>query len=168
MEPESELSLLAQAFVAEFIISENATRSYREAFKEIRGHDCTYGTARMEGSRLLASPCIKAEIRAAQVDLRKRNRVKTQRVINQLAKTAFASIADVVDMTDRDNPRVKDRKEIPAEAMAAVQEISRTQFGVKIKMKDSIAALDKLARILGIYKEPEPLEILIARLLGPA
>ncbi len=160
MADESELAPRHQQFIDEYIATGNATQSYRTVY----GKDVPYGTAATQASKLLKTPHIQAEIRAAQADLRKRNRVKTQRVINQLAKIAFGNIAEVVDFSDRDNPRLKDRKDIMADSWAAVQEVSRTQFGVKVKMKDSLAALDKLCRILGLYKEPDPIEILMARI----
>ncbi len=164
MESDSELSLLEQAFVAEFIISENATASYCKAFKQVRGRSCTYLTARTEGSRLLTSPHIQAEFKAARNDLRKRGRVRADKVVRELGKIAFSDIDNILDLEDSNNPRLKPRKEIPAAARHAIKELSCNKRGVKIKMFDKLAALDKLARIQGLYQELPPLEQILALL----
>ena len=55
--------------------------------------------------------------------------------------------------------RVKDSAEIEPRARRAIAEVSQTDKGsLKIKMHDKCAALDKLARSLGMYQELEDAE----------
>ncbi len=157
---ESELSPRHHQFIEEYIVTGNATQSYRTVY----GKDVPYGTAATQASKLLKIPHIQAEVRAAQLDLRKRCRVRAERVIRELAKIAFSDIGDVLDLSDPEMPRLKNRRDIPAEARHAIQEISRTRFGVKVKLADKIQALDKLARHLGVYQELPPLETILALL----
>lgn len=107
---------------------------------------------------------IKAEIARRQKEISKRLNIKTERVIREVALLAFSDIENVVDLSDRTNPQLRDRNDIPPECRRSIQEISKTQHGVKIKLADKAAALDKLMRHLGLYNDLPPLEVLLASL----
>lgn len=47
--------------------------------------------------------------------------------------------------------RLKNAEEIPAELTPAIAEIQQTKDGIKLKLHDKGAALDRLARVLGMY-----------------
>jgi phage terminase small subunit len=157
-------TFLCDTFIAEYIISENATASYRKAFFALRNYHCTYNTAATEGKLLLKKPQVQAEIKAAREVIRKRGRASAEKVVRELGKIAFCDPDDIIDFSDPDNPRLKRREDIPAAARQVIQEVSRNQFGVKIKLADKLGALDKIARILGLYNDLPPLENLLARL----
>jgi phage terminase small subunit len=154
---QSRLTEKQKRFCRELVISGKKCHSYTVAFP---GTKAT--TAYVECRRLLKSPLIQAEIRALQDDMRQRASIKGANVVKELAKIAFSDIGDIIDMSDPENPRVKPADQIPAEARHCIQEIHRTQHGVKIKLADKITALDKIARHLGIYKDMPPLEMILA------
>jgi phage terminase small subunit len=144
-----------ERFCDEYIVSLNATTAYQRAYP-----GASYTSARARGSELRAKLSIKAAIEGRQKALRKRNNCEADRVVQELVRLAFSDIEDVVDLTLPANPCLRNRDEIPPDARRAIQEISRTQFGVKVKLASKDAALDKLMRHLGLYRDLPPLEVL--------
>lgn len=146
-----------QRFVDEYLIDLNGTQAYRRAFP-----GASYHTSRNEAAKLLAKPCIKREVKAARDAQQRRTRITADRVLRELARIAFADVADVMDLTDPDRPRLKPLRDMPPDARRAVQEISRTPNGVKVKLAAKQAALDRLCQHLGLSTQITPLEALLA------
>jgi phage terminase small subunit len=144
-------------FVAEYLIDRNGTAAYRRAFP-----GAAYTTARTESSRLLANPNIRAEVDAARREHACRCRVSRDRIIRELAAVAFADIGDVIG----DDWRPLPLTEIPPAARRTVARLSirRAPDGsesVSVVLCSKLAALDKLCRHLGLYRELPPLEVLL-------
>jgi phage terminase small subunit len=80
--------------------------------------------------------------------------VSADQVIEELSRIAFARMSDVVDWGPH-GVRVRDLTELPDDARAAVAEVRQTETErgaqVSVKLHDKLAALDKLARHLGMY-----------------
>jgi phage terminase small subunit len=148
-----------ERFVDEYMIGLNATAAYQRAYP-----GSSYSSAQRAGWRLLRNVEVKAAVKAAQKELRKRNNCEADRVIQELMRLAFSDIEDVMDLSDPANPRLRNRDEIPPESRGAIQEISRTQFGVKVKLASKLDAIDKLMRMLGLYRDLPPLQVLLAAL----
>lgn len=84
----------------------------------------------------------------------RRCRVAADRVIRELAAVAFADIGDVLD----EDGRLLPWSEIPPPARRAIARITvrRCRDGsetVTVVMRPKLAALDKLARHLGLYRK---------------
>lgn len=78
------------------------------------------------------------------------------RVIEELGKLAFADLTDIVKVKGG-FVVVTDTEDLTPDQRAAIAEISETisEHGrtVKVKLHDKIAALNKLAKVLSLYKE---------------
>ncbi len=160
MAGKHELNKKMRAFVDEYLLNENATRSYLEAY----GKHIPYFAAASAASKLLKLAKVKLHIDAFRKDQRRRHRAKADRVIQKLAELAFSDIGEILDLTDPKKPKLKAYKDIPRSARRAIQEITPNRFGVKIRLADQTHALDKLARCLGVYQELPPLEVILALL----
>jgi phage terminase small subunit len=146
-----------ERFVEEYLVDLNGTAAYRRAFPKAGP-----ATARTNASQLLAKANVRAAVRKRRQQVEQRTKVTAERVVRELARLAFADLGDVADLSDPDQPRLK--RHIPPDARRALQEVSRTQHGVKIKLADKQAALDKLMRHLGLYQDLPPLEVLLGLL----
>jgi phage terminase small subunit len=153
-----------ERFVEEYLVDLNGTAAYRRAFPRSKP-----GSARTLAARLLAKVHIRAAVRKRRQQVEQRTQVTAERVVRELARLAFADLGDVADLSDPDQPRLK--RHIPPAARRALQEVARTRHGVKIRLADKQAALDKLMRHLGLYQDLPPLEVLLgllpAELAGP-
>jgi len=155
-----ELNKKMRAFVDEYLLSENATQAYLKAY----GKHIPYFAAASAASKLLKLAKVKLHIDAFRKDQRRRHRAKADRVIQKLAELAFSDITEIIDLTDPAHPQIKPLKDIPLSARRAIQEITPTRYGVKVRIADQTNALDKLARCLGVYQELPPLETILALL----
>jgi len=113
-------------------------------------------TAAQGVSRFLKHPRIAAAIRKRQKVLASRNIATAERVIEEHAKIAFATITDVVSW-DAASVTVTASTDIKPEAAAAIAEVEMVDDGVKarvrVKMHGKTAALDALSRHFGIYND---------------
>jgi phage terminase small subunit len=154
------LTAKQRVFVREYLLDFNATQAAIRA-----GYSAQ--TARQTGSENLSKPYIAAEIERA---LAERGGITRTRVVEELAKIAFSDIGKVVTWgpeaavirTPENGAAIKrtesritllDSDEIEDDARGAVAEVSQGANGaLHVKMHDKVAALDKLARVLGMYR----------------
>lgn len=111
-------------------------------------------TIHVKASELLENGKITVRIEAMQAALRKRHEVTVDRVVQELANIAFANAGDYYAWGP-DGVRIKDSAELTAQQRAVVCEVSQTitESGgtIKVKLSDKQAALDKLAKHLGMF-----------------
>jgi phage terminase small subunit len=173
MMTQRKLTTKQGLFVSEFCIDGNASAAARRAGYSER-------TARQIGDENLSKPDIAEAIAKAQAKRLERNEVTADRVIAQLAATAFHDPLKAFD--DHGNLRPLDQ--IDAETRSAmVIEITDGFDGYgnpvqtrKTKFMDRNVALDKLARHLGLLVDKvkvsgdaaNPLMLLIQRIQGSA
>ena len=168
LERESEegetggLTAKEKEFVRQYMVDLNATRAAIRAGYSER-------SARQLGSRLLSKVDIAAEISRA---LEERCGVTQARVVDELAKVGFSDIRKVVswrpevvaepvdeegDVTTKvlqSRVLMKDSAEIDDDTAAAIESVSQGAQGqLRIKMHDKPAALEKLARALGMFRD---------------
>lgn len=116
-------------------------------------------TAAISASRLLQKPAIKDYVQELQQAIGQRLQINSDKVVQELARLAFASISEFVgpDM------KLKDFNSMPPEKFAAIESFTCTETewpgghktSASVKLHDKIRALDKLGRHLGIFdKEP--------------
>lgn len=103
-------------FVAEYLIDMNATRA------AIR---CGYAanSAAVTASRLMKEPWVKAELRRALKERKKRLKLTAERFDQELAKIAFANMQDYITVNDEGDVHL-DFSAMDRDQAAAVQEIT--------------------------------------------
>lgn len=148
----------------------NATKAYQKAY------ECAYTTARVEGSRHLANPNIKAEIQRMKDEQTSELMLDARDVIQKYIDIAFADITDFVEFgteereernsdgitlyDDAGNPktymanyvRFKDYDEIDG---TIVTEVKQGKDGVSVKLADKMRALDMLAKYTQLLTDEE-------------
>jgi phage terminase small subunit len=143
--PRPALSTRRQAFVDEYLIDFNATRA---AIRAGYSKDSAHALA----SRLLRQPAVKAAVEEAIAARAQRTRVTADRVIAEYARLAFTDMRRYAEW-DADGVRLRPHTVLNADDAAAVVEI--VPVGAKgrgrIKLHDKRAALDALARHLGLF-----------------
>ncbi len=162
-----------ERFLGEYLTDLNGTAAYRRAFPA-----CSYNTARTEAARLLANPCIRSELAAARRDVKRLTQATAERVIQEIAAIAFADVFDLFDHTP-DGLALRSFRDVPPEARRAIASLkvkrvvtrTRTTDGgetvtetvdvIQVRLAQKLAALDKLARHLGLYEERPPLTVLM-------
>lgn len=130
----------------------NAAEAYRVAHPK-----CGMKASAAIGQKLVKKPAVAAYIEKRIASLLKKYDVSADWIIQETRKIAGAKITDVVDQ----NFKLKNQGQISEEGIAAIQEVeyenSKGENKVKrVRMYNKIDALDKLAKMVGVYKE-EPL-----------
>lgn len=142
-----------QRFMQEYLIDCNATQAAIRAGYSPR-------TAYSIGQENLRKPEIAAALRAQMSRVAKKLEVSQERVIAELARVGFSDLREVARW-DGDVVELRSSEEISHDAAAALQEVSQhtTEAGaqVKVKLHSKIEALDKLAKHLNLYQDPETL-----------
>lgn len=142
-------------------------RAYMKVYTSVKKDS----TAAVNATRLLKKPHVQAYLRERMKAREKRTEVTQDKILQELAKIAFADIKEFVSFrTERTLVgRTEDGEPIfgyapviemiPSEKVdgAVVNEVKLSEKGVfSFKLQDKLAALDKLARHLGMYQETGP------------
>lgn len=132
-------------FVEEYLVDLNATQAaIRAGYSERRASEFGYS--------LLQKNTVQGAIEAAQRERSARTGVTADRVVQEIARVAFSSLRDVATWGPS-GVQVRPDDEITPEAAAAIAEISETNTGVKVKLHNKVAALEQLARHVGLYND---------------
>lgn len=140
-----------EIFAHEYLIDFNATRAAIAAGYAESG-------AAVHGSKLLRNDKVQDLMQKAMTRRLDRLEVTGQRVIEEIAKLAFANIGDYVEW-DGNGWRWKNSKTLTREQTAAIQEVAETVSkdggSTKLKMYDKRASLELLGRwhALGLWKD---------------
>lgn len=140
-------------FVREYLVDLHQTNAAIRAGYEP-------GSAKNRGSILMSKPHIKAAVaegiakRAAKIE------VTADKVVQELAKLAFANIKNYIRI-GTDGRAYLDLKQLTDDQAAAIAEITSDVTGsgrrknavTKLKLADKKAALDSLARHLGMFTD---------------
>ena len=144
-------------FVDEYLVDFNATQAaIRAGYSE--------KTAYRIGAENLRKPQIQSEISRRQKDLQRRTEVTQELVVKELARVAFADVADYVQVETRIINRGdievpielavhKETAELSADQRAAIASIKQGANGVEIKLHDKIKALELLGRHIGMFND---------------
>ena len=134
-------------FVEEYLIDCNATQAALRAGFSAR-------SAQSQGSRLLRRPSVRAAVEKAMAARAERMKVSADRVLEELACIAFSDIREVAIWGPEGLvPRAS--KNLSEGAVRAGAEVAETGSGtsrrLRVKLHDKRAALEALARHLGLY-----------------
>lgn len=122
-------------------------------------------TAEATAARLLRNVKVQAEISRRQKDLQKRTEVSQDRVVKELARIAFANIADYLHVetqtrTKDDGTEVtyqivmlSETEDLSVDQRAALANVKQSVNGVEIKLHDKIKALELLGRHIGMFTD---------------
>lgn len=145
-------------FVDEYLVDFNATQAAIRAGYSPK-------TAAAAAARLLRNVNIQAEIARRQKDLQRRTEVTQDRVVKELARIAFANIADYLHVetqtrTKDDGTEVtyqtvmfNETQELSADQRAALAVVKQSVNGFELKLHDKIKALELLGRHIGMFTD---------------
>lgn len=146
-----------ELFCQKYVESGNASEAYREAYNTERMKP---ETVNREAFELLQNPKIAARVEELKARQLKRHDVTIERVVREFARLAFLDIRKAFD----DEGRLKDIHELDEDTAAAIAGVEveslfegkgkdREIIGRlhKLKLSDKRAALDSLARYLGMF-----------------
>ncbi len=132
-------------FVEEYIVDLNATQAAIRAGYSKK-------TARQAGAENLSKPVIQTVLKAAMDAQSKRTKISADAVLAEYARIAFADIRDAVEFGGG-TVTIKASSELPDDVAAALSEVSRTAQGLRVKFHSKIAALEALARHMGLFND---------------
>ena len=154
------MTLKQARFVEEFLIDLNATQAAIRA-----GYSAK--TAEQGAAQLLSNIKVSSAVLLAIEERSKRTGVTQDMVLNELVRIGFTDIRKAVRWgkspidTKSENANTNGlgiypvelvpSEEISDDLAASISEVSLTQTGVKIKMYDKLAALDKIGKHLGMF-----------------
>ncbi len=145
-----------EAFVQNYLLTMNAT----EAAK-LSGYSTK--TAKAIGSSLLKNPNVAAAVNRERDRLADRYDVNLERVVRELARIAFSSMADFMK-PGADGSPVLDFSALTADQSAVLQEVTVEDFKdgrsdqrqvrrTKFRKESKIAALELLGKYLGMFRD---------------
>ena len=145
-------------FVDEYLVDFNATQAAIRAGYKAK-------TAHVMGAENLRKPKIAEEIARRQKDLQRRTEVTQDRVVKELARIAFANIADYVHVETQTRTKddgtettyqivmLSETEDLSADQRAALAAVKQSVNGVEIKLHDKIKALELLGRHIGMFND---------------
>lgn len=142
----NKMTKLQRRLVEEYVIDLNGAQAAKRA-----------GYARRPGglARLLRRPDIAAAIAEAIETRAVRARLSADRVLQEYARIAFADIRRIADFGSGEL-KVRQGAELSDDDAAAIAEVTPAgrNGGVRVKLHDKKAALDAIARHLGLFGPP--------------
>lgn len=126
------------------------------------GYSRNYALAR--GYTIFAGDSMKQYVEEARADLRERNRVTADRIIDEMAKIAFMDSTEIMKLetVEREidgepikyqRATFKDTEELTPEQRAAIKSIKQGPNGLVVEMYSKADMLVKLGDTLGIFKQ---------------
>jgi phage terminase small subunit len=146
----AELTLRERRFVEEYVIDLSARSAAIRA-----GLGKTAKSASEIASRMRKKSHVAAAINALMAE---RSGVTSTAVVDEIGKLAFAKMTDFVRV-ENGSLIITDTSKLTEDQQAAIAEITETvnESGraIRVKLHDKLSALDKLAKVLSLYKERE-------------
>lgn len=153
------LSPRHELFVAGILAGKPQSQAYIDAGYRARGN-----AAESEASKLVRHPKVAAEIQrrrqAAVAAAVATEQVTAERVIREAARIAFADLTQLIGIASNGDKGqfghgfvvVKSTNDIPEDLRVCIESIAQTKDGIRVKFHSKLAALDLLAKHLGILK----------------
>ncbi|MGH7035838.1 MAG: terminase small subunit [Stellaceae bacterium] len=142
-----ELTPREQHFLEEYAIDFNPTEAALRS-------GAASAKAQAEAASLLRQPAVAAAVERLRAARQQRRRVTADRVIEEYARIAFADLRDFLDwgpkgVTLRAKEHLNDWQ---AGAVADIEPPGANGKGARLRLHDKKAALDALARHLGLFR----------------
>lgn len=152
-------------FVAEYLVDLNATDAAKRAGYSEK-------TAYAIGFENLRKPEIQDAIQAAMAQREKRTAITQDRVLQELARVAFANGTDFARVVVQEEPveavdeegepktvirriqrvEIVDTDKVDAEKRSAIAGIKEGKFGIEVSSYDKLRALELLGKHLGMFE----------------
>lgn len=157
-------------FCDEYLVDLNATRAYKTAYKSIKKDE----TARANSSRLLTNANVKEYIEKRMKDREKRTEITQDKVLEELAKIAFANGTDFAKVVqksymkpilDKEGNKIDEEEvfykdveiietdDLPEDKKKAIAAIKQTKFGIAVESCDKVKALELIGKHLGMFTD---------------
>jgi len=153
-------------FARSYVETHNASESYRRAYSTENMLDSSVW---VEACKTKALPNVAQRIAQLQREAAERNEITVDRVAQELAKIAFANMADFMTVTE-DGLAYIDLKNITRDQAAAIAELTSETYDendpeasegkakrrvkkTRLKLSDKQGGLEKLGRHLGMFKD---------------
>jgi phage terminase small subunit len=152
MPKTDKLTPKEERFKNEYLIDLNGGAAYlRAGYRAKNGN-----VARVQASRLLAKPNVKAAIEARMKELQEKTGVTQEMVVKELALLAFSNMQNYASFGPN-GVSLKDSSEMSKEQLAAVAEVSETTTkeggSTRFKLHDKKGSLELLGKHLGMFVE---------------
>lgn len=168
-----ELNDKQKLFCLYYLKYYNATKAYQKAY------GCSYSSAKAEGYKALANPCIKKEIERLKTEQMHGLFLDGMAVLQKYIDIAFADITDFVTFYRRDqqtgqnevilNPdgTVKDIvpkliswnemyfKDMDEVDGTIISEVKKSKDGISVKLHDKMKALEKLEKYFDLLNDQQ-------------
>ena len=154
MKKNEKLTPKQKTFCLEYLKDNNATQAaIRAGYSE--------KTAREQASRLLSNINIKSEMSKNRAKASKRAEITIDKVVNEIAKIAFSSIAHLhknwIELSEFE--KLTDDQKACIQSIDTKIEKRTNEHGdavdihyIKLKLYDKLDALEKLSKHLGLYE----------------
>lgn len=157
-------------FVNEYLVDLNATRAYKVAYPSVKKEE----TAAQAGSRMLRNVKAKEYIDERMKEREKRTEITQDKVLNEIAKIAFANGTDFAKVVQKSYIKPKldlhghmigeeevfyndvelvITDDLPEDKRKAISGIKNTKYGVEVASCDKVRALELLGKHLGMFKD---------------
>jgi phage terminase small subunit len=144
-----------EKFCLEYVKDLNGTAAYKRVYPKAQDN-----TARDGASKLLAKPDVQRRISELKKGRADRAKLSGDMVIKRLADIAFANIGMVCTWDEEGRLTLKDVKDLTEAELSAIDDIQCAPvsdgnggllgYKKRVKMKDSLKALELLSRHLGL------------------
>lgn len=150
-----------EAFCLAYVETGNASEAYRRAYDASRMKD---GTIRVKACEVMAHELVEARIAELRQRAMDRHDVTVDRIVQELAKLAFANMLDYIQIQS-DGTAYVDFSKLSREQAAAIGEIVTEEYSegrgedarpvkrVKFKLLDKRGALVDLGKHLGMFTD---------------
>ena len=149
-------------FVEEYLVDLNATQAAIRA-----GYGTNRDSSASLGYQNLRKPAVAEAVTRAMAE---RPGITRARIVDELGRIAFANAEDYFSWGPN-GVTVKDSEGLTQEQRSVVSEVSQTvtEKGgtIKVKLSDKQAALEKLARVLGMFTDKHEITGKDGEALGP-
>jgi len=134
-----------EQFCLEYLVDLNATQAAIRAGYSPK-------TAGSQGEQLLKKVEIQQRIAELRADREQRTQIEGDRVIEELKRIGLARIDEAVECRGR-TVKIKSFAELSPDVLAAIESVQQTKDGIKVKFHNKLAALEQLARHLGLFEK---------------
>lgn len=138
------LNAKQSAFCNEYLVDFNAKQAAIRAGYSPR-------TAEQQGCKLLSKVKVQEKIAELTAERSSENKATIERIIKELCAIAFTRLTDIVYIDEDGLAKVKPTSELTDAQQRAIESISQTRYGVKIKMHDKTKSLELLGKHLGMW-----------------
>jgi len=148
MDKKIKLTPKQEMFCKEYLIDFNATQACIKAGYSRK-------SAEMIGFENLRKPYIQSYIQELKEKRNAKIEITQEKVVNELAKIAFANTTDILDISEG-SVIIKDLSKIDTTCIAGAKEIfdkSGARLGVQVRLHDKQKALELLGKHLGIFTD---------------